>query len=106
MTSSGVDRTETLRHTATALLGSVNCRDENDITLVTLYIFKILHEKGFECTFPVLTIALGMIVMGKEPIHFLGQYLALCLIDGDNAEGALRIAGHECLCCFGDRSGL
>src|SRR5712691_10695337 len=101
-----IDWAETLRHTGASLLRSIDRRDENDVTLVTLYIFEVLHEKGFERAFPAFTVTLGVIVMGKEPIHLLGQHLTLCLVDGDNAEGARRVAGHECLCRFGDCPGL
>src|SRR5207244_7357307 len=106
MACSCIDWAETLRHSAAALLGSIDRRDENDVTLVPLYIFEVLHEKWFERAFPAFTVTLGVIVMGKEPIHLLGQYVALCLINGDDAERSRRVAGHECLCRFGDRPGL
>ena len=62
MACSSIDGPETLRRAAAALLGSIDCRDENDVTLVTLYIFEVLHEKGFERTFPTFTVTLGVII--------------------------------------------
>ena len=58
MTELTIDRPELVLYDSRRCIGTIDCRNEYNIALVTLYIFKVLYKERFECILPTLDLLL------------------------------------------------
>src|SRR6266403_1317740 len=73
---------------------AVYCRDKDDVTLIALYVFKVLHKKGLKRPVPMLAVGLDFRIRCGQFVHQRLDQLALSLIDGNNADGSIDPLSH------------
>src|SRR5712671_4185706 len=73
---------------------AVNRRDKDDVTLIALYVFEVLHKEGLKRAVPMLSVGLDFRIRRGQFVHQRLDQLALSLIDGNNADGSIDPLSH------------
>ena len=58
--------------------GVADCRDKDDVALIALHVFEILHEEGLKCAVPMLAVRL---YFGIGCGHLVHQSLPAFLLE-------------------------
>src|ERR1700730_6080711 len=87
-------------------IGSVGCRDEDNVAFVTLNILKVLHEKGFLPSIHLLLVCDGSRIISQSPVEQFLNKLPLFEVERDHAKGFIRFLPHVLQHSLNDDCGL